>query len=317
METPCPPDAGNRRPPRVAAGARRLARIAETIRAAVRPFRMDPPTDEDRRACAHQPPNPNISVVVTNYNYQGLVSNALDSLLEQTYRPFEIVVVDDGSTDRSMDVLREYAARHSHLALHQHPNGGNRGLPASLRLGIEKVSGEYVAFCEADDVWTPDHLKEKVRLIQSYREPAWIANDVDLFGDPWRCAKMELANAWRIRSRCRRTINVFSPEEFRRANWVLSFSCCMAKRAALQALDFDGNSWPEHTDWWLWRQMAAQYPLYYVDKKLTAWRMHRSFVTGAAPSPERWNRFRRDMDRLLAQRHPETCGQLLENPLVV
>ena len=292
----------------------RAARTTAALLSTRHPFQPDQPTDEDRRACADKPLDPTISVVVTNFNYQHWISHALDSLLAQTSPPAEIIVVDDGSTDGSIHCVRNYATLHSHITLVQHPGGVNRGLPASLRHGIETASGDYVAFCEADDTWTPGHLEEKRRLLRSFRDPVWIANDVDLFGNPWRCVRMELGNARRIRRRCRQTINTFSPQEFRRANWVLSFSCCMVKRSVLLSLDFTGNPWPEHTDWWLWRQLAAQYPLFYVNRKLTRWRMHQSYVTQARPTPELWNRFRLEMDRLLARQHPTTCGSLLNSP---
>ncbi|MCF7837806.1 MAG: glycosyltransferase family 2 protein [Candidatus Marinimicrobia bacterium] len=269
------------------------ARWAGRRLAALRPFRPDPPP---ARVAPADPPT--VSVVVTNYNYAHYLGAALDSVLAQSCPAHEIIVVDDGSTDDSAALISAYGARHPCIIPCGHPDGGNHGLSATLRLGLAQASGEYVAFCEADDLWTPDHLAEKIGLIQAYGRPAWIANDVELFGDRWRCLKMELANARRIRARCRCTLISFAPGEFRRANWILTFSCCMARRADLLGLDLAGNPWPEHTDWWLWRQMAARYPLHYLNRRLTYWRMHRSYVTRAKPSPERWRQFRAAMDRL-------------------
>lgn len=274
-----------------------LARLPIRIQKIFHPFELDPPP-----APPTPPAEPKFSVIVSSHNYQHLMAQTLDSLLAQSYRKFEIIVVDDGSTDRSVELIQRYVRDHPRVvSLYQHPQGANRGLAASLRLGAENASGEYLAFCEADDLWTPDHLDEIVRLIRDHGAPVWIANDVDIFGDPWRCLKMELANARRIRSRCRRTINHFSFDEFRRANWILTFSACSVRRPEFLALDFNGNPWPEHTDWWLWRQMAARYPLFYVNRKLTRWRMHQSYVTRARPTPERWQRFRQELDRLLMQ----------------
>ena len=259
-------------------------------------------------------------MVVASYNYQEHIRQTLDSLLAQTYRNFEIVVVDDGSTDGSVDIVRKYAAQSPNISLHRHANGENRGLTATVRHGIEKSSGDYVAFCESDDYWSPDHLEKKIEIIRSFRDPVWIANDVQTFGDPDRCAQMEAGQARRIRMRCRRTINRFSPEEFRCDNWVLTFSCCMAKRSALLELDFDGNPWSPMIDWWLWRQLAARHPLFYVNRKLTFWRMHRSFIiqtTAAKDRRDQLNRFRSELDRILARRHPATCGKRPKKPLHV
>ena len=290
---------------------------------ASRPFRPNRPSLRDRRACANKPPNPKISVVVASYNYRNHLPQTLDSLLAQTYRNFEVVVVDDGSTDGSAEVVRQYAARAANVSLHRHAHGENRGLTATVRRGIEQATGDYVAFCESDDYWSPDHLEKKVEIVRSFRDPVWIANDVQPFGDPDRCAQMEAGQARRVRTRCRRTINRFSPEEFRCDNWVLTFSCCMAKRAALLALDFDGNPWPPMIDWWLWRQLAARQPLFYVDRKLTFWRLHRSYIVqsrtdaDAQSRRDQLNRFRLEMDRILARQYPARCGRLLKNPLPV
>ena len=98
---------------------------------------------------------PSISVVVASFNYAGLIGGALDSLLSQTLPADEIIVVDDGSQDDSVAVVRGYAQKHPSVKLYQHEGGVNRGLPATLELGVAKATGDWVAFCESDDLWEP------------------------------------------------------------------------------------------------------------------------------------------------------------------
>ena len=134
---------------------------------------------------------PSVSVVVASYNYETLVVEALDGLWAQTWRDFEIVVVDDGSADGSITAVRSFANAHAggdvSIRLLTHPDGRNHGLPATVELGVRAARGEYVAFCEADDLWTPDHLEVLASAVGSCgTRPALVVNEVELFGDPVR-----------------------------------------------------------------------------------------------------------------------------------
>ena len=171
--------------------------------------------------------NPAISVVVTSYNYAHLIRETLDALVAQTYPAREILVVDNGSSDGSPDIIREYAAKWPAVRLLQHEGCVNKGLPASVKLGAEAATGEFVAFCEADDVWTPDHLEKKVRLLREHwGEPNFVINDIEPFGEPGRIREI-LPMMETRRPMLARTRNRIPPEEFRKRNWIFTFSMCM------------------------------------------------------------------------------------------
>ena len=125
---------------------------------------------------------PLVSIIVASYNYAHLIGETLDSLLAQTYDNFEVVVVDDGSTDRSLEVIGRYLDT-GKVRLYTHKGGANRGLCATVRLGIDKARGEYVAFCESDDLWLPQHLERKIAIVNAYKDVAIVSNNVELFGD--------------------------------------------------------------------------------------------------------------------------------------
>lgn len=101
---------------------------------------------------------PLVSVVIPNHNYAQFVGAAIESALAQTYSPIEVVVVDNGSTDESLAVLRAYGDRIRVVAQE------NRGQAGSRNRGIEESSGEFVAFLDADDVWLPHKLEKQMRL---------------------------------------------------------------------------------------------------------------------------------------------------------
>ena len=107
---------------------------------------------------------PLVSVVVPAYNASKYIGQCIDSLLAQTYRRFEIVVVDDGSTDSTPDVLSGYAGLENVRIVRQE----NRGVSAARNAGLSLAKGEYVAFVDSDDVVHPELLERCCGLIGEY-----------------------------------------------------------------------------------------------------------------------------------------------------
>lgn len=108
---------------------------------------------------------PLVSVILTSYNYERYVGDAIRSVYAQTYRPVEIIVVDDGSKDRSRDVITETtrdAPVPTEVLLQ--PNAGQA---RALNAGFAKARGELVAFLDSDDSWRPDKLEKMVAFIRA------------------------------------------------------------------------------------------------------------------------------------------------------
>jgi glycosyltransferase involved in cell wall biosynthesis len=116
-----------------------------------------------------------VSVVIPVFNTERFLAEAVDTVLAQSYAQWELLLVDDGSTDSSTTIARRYAdsdpARISYL---EHPNHGNAGVCASRNLGVRQSRGEYVALLDADDLWLPNKLQEQVELAQAYPEAGLI-----------------------------------------------------------------------------------------------------------------------------------------------
>ncbi len=115
---------------------------------------------------------PKVSVVIPAYNSSPFIAATLRSVLDQTYDNYEVIVVDDGSTDDTLQVLNTFVA--SSRAFAEKPilvlsksNGG----PASARnLAIRNSTGKYIAFLDGDDLWTPDKLAEQVAFLEQHSE---------------------------------------------------------------------------------------------------------------------------------------------------
>ncbi len=105
------------------------------------------------------------SIIIPLYNKASSIVCALESVLLQTLNEFEIVVVDDGSTDNGAELVRKYASKDSRIRLIQQPNGG---VSAARNTGIQAAKNEYIVFLDADDEYLPDYLETMKRLIEKY-----------------------------------------------------------------------------------------------------------------------------------------------------
>src|SRR5437870_11720 len=101
-----------------------------------------------------------VSVIIPNYNYAHYVSQAIDSVLAQTYPHREVIVINDGSTDNSAEVLRSYGDSIRWI------DQENRGQSVARNRGIEESRGDLVAFLDGDDAWLPTKLQRQIECLR-------------------------------------------------------------------------------------------------------------------------------------------------------
>lgn len=111
---------------------------------------------------------PRVSILMAAYNAADFLREALDDLLSQSMRDFELVVVEDGSTDATAEILREYALRDDRMVVVH--NDGNRGLPASLNRGIGLCRAPLIARADADDRYMRDRLERQLDYLDAHPE---------------------------------------------------------------------------------------------------------------------------------------------------
>lgn len=114
-------------------------------------------------------PTPVVSVIVPAFNAGDTILEALESIFATGFSPLEVIVVDDGSTDGSREVVKRYRGLHQdhRIVLTSHPEGKNHGASASRNLGVDCSTGKYIAFLDADDLYRPSRLAASVRLLES------------------------------------------------------------------------------------------------------------------------------------------------------
>lgn len=110
-----------------------------------------------------------ISVIVIFLNAAEYLGEAVDSILSQSYEDWELLLVDDGSTDGSSEIARSFAAlQPGRIFYLEHEGHQNLGMSASRNLGIRNAKGQYIAFLDADDYWLPERLETHLKILESY-----------------------------------------------------------------------------------------------------------------------------------------------------
>ncbi|MGH7812453.1 MAG: glycosyltransferase family 2 protein [Candidatus Binataceae bacterium] len=199
-----------------------------------------------------------VSVIIPVFNAEKTVERAIDSVLAQRFSDFEVVAVDDGSRDRSRDLLARFAGRVTVLEQQ------NRGPSAARNLAIAHSSGEYLGFLDADDWWTPGMLARLVPALDADSESVMAYCDleiVDATGSPLNASMFGA-----------RPDQIPTLEEMLNALWPIMPSGAVIRRSALAA----AGGWPEQLtafeDVYLWLLLRERGPFIYIPERLAAWR---------------------------------------------
>lgn len=188
-----------------------------------------------------------VSAIIPTYNYGHFVARAIDSVLAQTYSPIECIVVDDGSSDDTRQVLEGYGDRIR--AIHQ----VNRGPSAARNNGIAAARGRYLGFLDADDVWKPRKIERQLEMLEADAETGAVG-----------CAVELVAEGGAPRAVQPRPTTPQLPERLRRVavrdHWVEgSGSGALVPRTVLDAVGGFDEEMRAAEDWDLWLRIAARY----------------------------------------------------------
>lgn len=210
-----------------------------------------------------------ISIVTASYNYQDYIKETIQSVLDQTYNDWELIIVDDCSTDRSVDVIKSFNDERIKLFI----NEKNLGLAQTVKRGVECATGDWIVFLESDDLITSDNIEKKVEIIKKYPDLNLIFNDCEFFGDTERIKKVEndLQKTRKILKYKKYPAKMFY--NFYLSNKIFTFSSVMVKRDDLLNVNFE-TPIDMLLDWWLWIQLSYLGKFYYIPEKLTKWRLH-------------------------------------------
>jgi glycosyltransferase involved in cell wall biosynthesis len=193
-----------------------------------------------------------VSVIIPTYNRLPMLKEAVDSVLAQNFEDFELIVVDDGSTDGTADEIKRYGGRVKLLRVPQ-----NRGVSVARNRGILQARGKYVAFLDSDDLWVKGKLKTQVAFMEDnpqyplcYTDEIWIRRGKRV-NPKFKHAKY---SGW-IFEKCL-PLCIISP------------SSAVIKRTLFSKVGLFDEALPVCEDYDLWLRITARYPVFFINKKL-------------------------------------------------
>lgn len=191
---------------------------------------------------------PLVTVIIPTYNRVRFLKEAIDSVLSQDFKNFELIVVDDGSTDNTFELLSEY--RDSIKFLKQN----NKGVSAARNRGIAEAKGELIAFLDSDDLWLPGKLAAQLEFFQSYPD-ALICQTEEIW----------IRSGKRVNPKKRH--KKFSGMIFEQSLplCIVSPSAVMARTSLFEKVGLFDENLPACEDYDLWLRVSCEYPIYLID----------------------------------------------------
>ncbi len=202
---------------------------------------------------------PLVSVVVPCYNHEKYVKETIESIINQTYKNIELIVIDDGSKDGSVQVIQEMADKYGFTFIHR----PNKGLSATLNEGIKLSKGKYFSAIASDDILMLEKIEKQVEFMESNPEYGMCYGKIVYFED-----------------------SIKNTSEYSNSNkqgWVfddlLNYGCFipapstfMRKEVFETVGEYDENLWIE--DWDMWLRISQKYQVGYIDEYLAYYRKH-------------------------------------------
>jgi hypothetical protein len=207
---------------------------------------------------------PRVSVIIPTFNRASYLPEALQSLFGQTYTDYEVIVVDDGSTDDTADVLARYPDRITYI---QTPHAGRS---AARNIGLDHACGEYVAFLDSDDTFLPAKLASQVAFMDAHPELDFVYADGFLLDDNGELTPLPPEFVRRLPEAPLQVLL----DQLLRGSFILSNTMLLRRRSFEGGLRFD-TSLDVLEDWDLWLRMALRGARFaYFDAPVAVYRRH-------------------------------------------
>lgn len=216
-----------------------------------------------------------ISVIMTSYNYAHYLSEGINSIISQTYKNWELIIIDDASSDNSVEIIDEFVQKYPDK-IKFIKNEKNLGIKKTNEIAFQYVKGEYVAFLESDDVWNVKNLEKKIHIAKKYPEAVLIYSNIELIGNI-----KENKRYYDYLNYCNYAGNICKnkPKNFFRIaffrNPIVTFSNIFIKKEILNDLILN-KEYEIWSDWQLVIQSSIIGKFLYLDDKLVKWRIHQS-----------------------------------------
>ena len=218
---------------------------------------------------------PLVSVVMTSYNHEKFISEAIESVLGQDFEDLELIIVDDASEDTSTQIIQKYAMKDARVRVILHET--NCGIAKTMNDGIAAAKGKFLSDIASDDVWMKDKLSKQLAVLESDEDLiVWAeAEVIDGRGRPVGSTWTEFTNnVYDVAAK--KTGDTFHDHLGR---WEQLIGSMIFKRANLGDITYD-ESLKYANDYKLSLELAAKYTFYFIPEPLTQYRIHASNTCG-------------------------------------
>lgn len=202
---------------------------------------------------------PQVSVIIPTYNRAQLIRETLSSVFAQTFRDFEVIVIDDGSTDDTLDVLNEYS---NGIELYRISHSGQA---AARNIGLQRSSSEYVAFLDSDDIWDVRFLEAMTRVLGNSPGAGFAFCDYGTFDERGIIRESFLPTEHKIRG------DIFA--RLLQVNFICTGALLIRRTCFDEIGGFDPQL-PVVEDWDLWLRLARKFMAEYEDEPLLRIRLN-------------------------------------------
>lgn len=226
-----------------------------------------------------------ISAVIPAYNREKTIRRCIDSVVNQTVQPYEIIVVDDGSSDGTLEILEKEYSDKVRLIRQNH-----RGAQAARNLGILNAEGDYIAFLDSDDEWLPDKLELQIKVLQKNRD-AVIYGDYYVQTD-WagQAPKVYKSTIKRTKAGTRKICRVngksgYIYDEILRNSYCL-FPMILTSKSNLIGIGLLDENVPSFQEWDTAIRLAKKCEFVYINKPFFVYHLHDGETISKSPKKE-------------------------------
>lgn len=216
--------------------------------------------------------SPTVSVVIPCFNGIEYVEEAIQSAFNQTHPPLEVIVIDDGSTDGSLQHLYTLKNQYFHdLIVLTHPDHQNKGVSSSRQLGINQAKGEFIAFLDCDDIFLPNKLKVQAELLALNPKVVMCHTGIRIIGD--RISAKELES--HFSSAPCKPYSLHDQSYYLIQNNICNSSVLVSTRE-IRGISFSAPMLYQYEDWACWSLLAERGRFIMSAEQLVGYRVHPS-----------------------------------------
>jgi glycosyltransferase involved in cell wall biosynthesis len=200
--------------------------------------------------------NPLVSVVISTHNRYHYLKLAVQSVLDQTYSPIEIIIIDNGSTDETRNIEKDFSGRVKYFYQN------DQGAPAAKNVGIKKATGQYIAFLDDDDLWLPQKTQKQMSLLNEHPELGFICSGSFVMDKDGKQTGRWIKNEGEEETF----------ESLYKQNFVLLLTVIAKKECLDSVAGFDVSLFSHDYD--LWLRLSKRYPFKYMNEPLAHYRKY-------------------------------------------